>query len=216
MLSFGSALSQCNQFYQFKNGQTLIYTSYNKKGKMVQKEVQEVTEYEATADGFDMQIKTTSFDKKDEKTVSGTLDITCSNGVYSFDVRNFVNDEMMQAFYGMEVTVEGTPLEVPNSLSVGQTLPSGDCTITAGSEGSTFLTLTVTVEDRKVTGRESVTTEAGTFDCFVIEQNVTSKMIFKQTFNTKEYLAKDVGPVRVETYNKSGNLVSTRDLTAIE
>lgn len=217
ILSLSPALlpAQCNQFFEFTNGQKLEYTSYDKKGKMASKEHQEVTMFRETAEGFEMQIETVHFDKKGEETLSSSFDASCADGVYTLDVRNFVNDEMMQAFQGMEVTVEGTALEVPNALKVGQELPSGDCKITAASDNVNLLTLTINIDDRKVTGREKITTPAGTFDCYVIEQVVTSKMILKSTYNSREYVAEKYGPVRVETYNKGGKLVSTRDLTAI-
>lgn len=183
---------------------------------MVQKDVQEVIMYKETPDGFDMEISSTTYDRKDKEIMTSNLRGSCENGVYTFDVRNFVNDQMMQAFEGMEVTVEGEPLEIPNNLRVGQDLPSGNCMISAASGDVNLMKLTLTVEDRKVTGQESITTDAGTFDCYVIEQTLISKLIMKQTYTSVQYIAGKYGPVRIETYNKRGKLVSTRDLTAVE
>lgn len=208
--------AQCNQFYHFKDGQIFTYTSFDKKDKLVQKEVQKVIAYAPTANGFNLTMETTTYDKKDKEILHSTLDGACADGIYTFDVSNFLNDELMQAFNGMELEVEGEPLKVPNTLTVGQDLPSGDCTVKASSGGTPIMTLTMQLDNRRVTGKESVTTEAGTFDCFVIEQDIEAKMLFKQQYTTREYLAKDVGPVRIESYNKKGDLVSRRDLTSLE
>lgn len=209
-------VAQCNQFYQFENGQTFTYTSYDKKDKLVQKEVQKVLSYEPTARGFALSMETTSFDKKGKEILHSTLEGECADGIYTFDVSNFMNDDLMQALNGMELEIEGEPLRVPNTLSVGQELPSGDCTVKASSGGTSLMTLTMTIDNRKVIGKEEVTTEAGTFDCFVITQDVDAKLLFRQQYTTKEYLAKGVGPVRIESYNKRGDLVSRRDLTSVD
>jgi hypothetical protein len=74
--------------------------------------------------------------------------------------------------------------------------------------------LTFNITDRKVEGKESVTTPAGTFECMKISYNTHSQMMIANTqFTNVEYLSKDSGAVRTETYRSNGNLVSYTILT---
>ena len=214
-LSYG-AIAQCNEFYQFREGQKMTYISYDKKDKMTSKDVQEVTSFRETGDGFEITLTSTMYDKKNEETLSTEIEGECNNGVYQFDLRAFLNNGVLQSFEGMDLSIEGEPLKIPNNLTVGQELPSGDCTVKASSGGTPIMTITISMEDRKVTGKETVTTEAGTFDCYIIEQTVETKSIVSQTYHNKEFVTKKYGPVRVETYNNNGKMISRRDLTAVD
>ena len=64
--------------------------------------------------------------------------------------------------------------------------------------------------DRKITGTEKLQTPAGTFDCFVMEETVTSKaMMVKEVERTISWYAYGIGLVKEETYDKKGRLTST-------
>ena len=68
--------------------------------------------------------------------------------------------------------------------------------------------------NRKVAGNESVTTPAGTFDCYVITYDSEAKMGFKMTSSNKLWLSEGFGMVKQETYNKKGALIGKSVLTA--
>ena len=63
------------------------------------------------------------------------------------------------------------------------------------------------ITDRKVEGKEMVTTPAGTFDCYKISYNTRLKMLINMTYINVEYLSENYGVVRTETYKSKGNLV---------
>lgn len=213
-LSVTDTEAQCNRFFQFTQGQLLEYTSFNRKGKEVSREKQKISHYAETADGFEVEFSTESFDKKGKSLGTTTLSGACANGVYTFDVRNLLNDEMTQAFSSMEVTMEGTPLEIPDNLEVGQELPPGDFTVKTTGGPALNMNMSFAIDDRKVIGKESVTTTAGTFDCYIIEQSIEMKFLFNKKYKSREYLSEKFGSIRIETLNKNEEIVSTRDLTA--
>jgi hypothetical protein len=66
--------------------------------------------------------------------------------------------------------------------------------------------MTVTITDRKVVGKESVTTPAGTFDCFKITSNSTIKtktvVGITMEFSAIEWLAPKAAIVKSESYKK--------------
>ena len=79
-----------------------------------------------------------------------------------------------------------------------------------------FVTMTVKGTERKISGKEQLTTPAGTFDCFIMEETVTTKaMMQKDVEKTVSWYAYGVGLVKENTYDKKGRLVSTTILNSI-
>ena len=115
----------------------------------------------------------------------------------------------------MEVDISGTNLILPNNLSAGQSLPDANMLMNIKVPPMN-MKMTVDIRDRKVEGKETVTTSAGTFDCFVISYIHESKMGMKITGNAKEWIAEGVGMVKSESYNKKGKRISRSELTAFD
>jgi hypothetical protein len=63
----------------------------------------------------------------------------------------------------------------------------------------------------KVTGREELTTPAGTFKCYIVEM-VSQTRIFgqKAISSTKNWYARGVGSVKSETMDENGNITSSQ------
>lgn len=78
------------------------------------------------------------------------------------------------------------------------------------------VTMTVKGTERKISGKERLTTPAGTFDCFIMEETVTTKaMMQKEVEKTVSWYAYGIGLVKENTYDKKGKLVSTTLLNSI-
>ena len=79
-----------------------------------------------------------------------------------------------------------------------------------------FMSMSVKGTERKISGKEKLTTPAGTFDCFIMEETVTTKaMMHKEVEKTVSWYAYGVGLVKENTYDKKGKLVSTTLLNSI-
>ena len=71
-------------------------------------------------------------------------------------------------------------------------------------------------EDRRIVGKESIQTEAGRFDCFVMEEIITTKsMMMKDIEKIKSWYAYGIGLVKEITFDKNGKLISTMILDKI-
>lgn len=70
--------------------------------------------------------------------------------------------------------------------------------------------------DRKVEGTESVTTPAGTFNCFKLSQSVEMKMMFSVSAKSIEFYSKEFGMVRSESYDSKGKLTGYTVLSKME
>ena len=89
----------------------------------------------------------------------------------------------------------------------------GDALVSAGAIILGALIIGVLL---KISGKEKLTTPAGTFDCFIMEETVTTKaMMQKEVEKTVSWYAYGVGLVKESTYDKKGKLVSTTLLNRI-
>lgn len=206
LLAFsGNGFAQCNEFYQFKEGSEWEMESYDAKGKLSGTNRQKVISYQGSSNSFTAKVHSTVMDKKGKEVMQGDLDFKCQDGTMIIDMRNFINEEQMKAFQNYEMQMQGENLEVPNTISVGQTLKDGSITMTAANSPIP-MNMSVSITDRKVVGKESITTPAGTFDCYKITSNSTvkTKMAIGMTieFSTIEWLAPKVAVVKSESYRK--------------
>lgn len=206
----------CDTYYRWIEGATYEYGYFDKKGKPEGRDLHKIETISESEDGVLRAEIHSKFipEKKKQETAEATAEIFCKDGSIQMDL-SFTMSQMMTQFENMEVTMDGEPIEIPYDLKVGQTLPDATTKIKSGVNGMSLLTVTMSVTDRKVEAKESITTPAGTFECFKISQTSTVKTIVSKTFNVVEYYAAGTGLIRSETFSKNGKLESRRDLLSI-
>ena len=80
----------------------------------------------------------------------------------------------------------------------------------------TLMNMKVVGQDRRIVGTERIQTEAGLFDCFIMEETISTKaLIFKDVEKTESWYAYGIGLVKEITCDKDGKLVSTMILNKI-
>lgn len=202
-----SAFAQCNSFYVIDEGTAWTYENYNPKGKTTGKNEQKVTAFDKTSTGFKATVNSVIYNDKGKKVTEGDLELTCDNGTFIMDMRKFIPEEQQKAFSSYEMKIESENLELPSKLSVGQTLKNGSVTLTA--VGSPVpMKITVNITDRKVEAKESITTPAGTFECYKISSKSNTQMQMginmSLNFSGTEWIAEKVGMVKSESFDKNG------------
>jgi hypothetical protein len=80
--------------------------------------------------------------------------------------------------------------------------------------GAVKMAMGVEMKDRIVEGMETITTPAGTFECYIISYEVKTRMGLNKTNTAKQWIAKGFGLVKQEDYNKKGKVISSSLLTA--
>ena len=206
----------CVPYYPVKEGIVREMASYDKKDKLTGTTIQTVKEIKTTGNITEWTIGTVSKDDKGKELSAGDLHMTCEAGIFKMDMRNFVDDETLKAYEDMEVTMDATDLDFPGDLSVGQTLKDGSITIKISSQGMSMMTMVVKIYDRKVEAIEDITTPAGTFSCYKMTSTIESKTMFTIIAKTTDWMAKNVGSVRSETYDKDGKLTGYMVLTSMK
>jgi hypothetical protein len=190
--------------------------TYNGKGKLTGKIHQKVIDFSKTSSGFKSKVKSTTLNEKGKELTSADIEFTCDNGIVLMDMKNFIQEDQMKAYEGYEVKVEAEALEFPSELNIGQILTDGFITITATNSPLPMKTK-FTISDRKVEAKETVTTPAGTFECFKITSklNIESHVGITMNFNfiSVDWIALKVGTVKNESYSKNGKLNGSSLLT---
>ena len=132
----------------------------------------------------------------------------------TLDYESLLPSDMMKQYGDMDIEISGNDIEIPNDLSVGQNLNDANVTMKIGMSGIN-MNIAVDMLNRKVEKKESVTTPAGTYDCYVVYSEKQSKMMMaNQVYPSRVWLAEGVGMVKQETYKKNGDLMSSTLLTA--
>jgi len=220
-----SAFAQCNNaFYSLDEGSEFEMTTYNKKDKLQSRIVNAISEVEENGDAYEATFQSTIYDKKDEMVSDGEFVVICEDGNIRVDMERLTSSMGQLAAYDeMEVESEASFLEIPSSLEVGQSLSDGHTTIKVkmGEGNMAMTTMQIDVVNRKVEARENLTTPAGSFECYKItyDTDISTKMMDfsnKTSFSSAEWVARGVGVVKTETYDKKGRLRSYSLLTALK
>lgn len=213
MIPLATAQNDCNMYYPLNEGATFQLTSYDKKNKPTAVLDYKVLKIANSAVGKVGTIYGTVKDEKGKMLGELEYDVICKDNKLSVDYQSMLSPQMMEQFKEMDYEISGTNLDWPNDLSVGMTLPDGNMTMKIGMSGIN-MTMTVDQKNRKVIGKEKITTPAGTFDCYVVTFDTAVKMGINQTTSSKQWVSEGVGMVKQEDSQK-GKITNTTMLTAI-
>ncbi len=209
----GLSAQDCAAYFPMEEGAVRVMETYDKKDKPEGKMTYEVTEIATEGNITYIHVHMKVEDQKGKEMYDSGMRMECEGGVFRVDMKNYMMAGMFPEGSGMDVEVDSRNLEFPAVLEVGMQLPDGYISTTVNSGGMALMSTKVEVVNRKVEALESVTTPAGTFECFKISQESNVKSVMSMTTRSVEWIAKDVGVVRSETYDKKGNLEGYSVLT---
>lgn len=206
----------CKTYFPLEKGTKLTYQNYDSKDKLQSTDYFMVKDV-VTANGITtISVEASGTDKKGEPSYETTFEYTCENGVFKISMESMMSPEQMEAYKDMEVTVTQSEIQFPSNMTVGQSLPDADMNVKVASNGMQIMEMNFKISNRKIEAKESITTAAGTFECFKLTQTTNMKMMFiNKTFTSVDWITENIGPVRSETYDDKGKLESYRILTNI-
>lgn len=207
--------TECTPFIPTTVGTVWELSNYSAKGKENGKIQYELLDKVESGNGITFTFKTLTYDQKGEKVFESTSDATCADGKFEFDMTYKMDGSAMEAYQDMEMDVDASEFYIPDmDAAIGTTLPDG--TLKIGMTGAMPINMTVFVTDRKIESKERIETPAGSFDCLVLSQNISTKMVVSVKGASKEWYAEEVGLVRSESYNKKGKLMGYSELTSLQ
>ncbi len=213
-IQLGVSQNNCSKYYPMIEGATFEYTNYDKKGKSDGTASYKVTNVSTSGENTSATMAMELNDKKGKEIYKTDYKFTCTGNMVNVDYKSLIPASMLEQYKDMEMDISGTDLELPNNLSIGQQLADANISMKLSMSGINMNTI-IDLVNRKVEKKESVTTAAGTFDCYVIYTNNNIKsMMVKQAFLSRVWFAEGVGMIKQESYNKNGKLMVSTVLTA--
>lgn len=202
----------CSTYYPFSEGITWQISTYDKKDKLTATTDYSIKELTTSADNQTATIGSVVKDKEGEIILDSDFGITCDGSGISIDINSLFNPQTMGMGDDIDADITGTNILIPNNLKKGDVLPDADMTVKMNVSG-VGMTMIVEMTDRKVEDIETITVPAGSFECYVISYTTFTKMGIGKKGLAKQWIAKEVGMVKQEDYNKKGKVVSKSLLT---
>jgi hypothetical protein len=203
----------CTIYFPSKPGTEVVMKSYSEKDKVTSTNKSKVVD----VSGNTIKVETETFDDKDKPLMKSEFTVTCKNGEFVMDLSGYLKGVNMDAYKDMDVKVETEDMHMPANLKAGDVLDDGQMTIKVSSkQGFPIMTMTVKVYNRKVEAIENITTPAGSFECSKITYNIDTKVGLSVKLTGIEWVSKNVGVVRSESYNTKGKLQGYTLLTSLK
>lgn len=193
----------CKNFYFLQKNKTIEMTIYNKKGDANGKQVYSVSDVANSGTGATATVNSEMFDKKGKSIAKGRSEIVCNSGVMMVDMKMQLPQQQQEQFSKADVKADKIYIEYPVDMKVGDNLKDATLNMTIDNAGMTQ-TVNMITSDRKVNAKESVTTTAGTWDCFKIayKSKITIKTMgigIPVNIEGSEWFAPGFGIVKTES-----------------
>lgn len=212
----------CKGFYYLNNGEVQM-TVFDKKGSESGKVTYTISGVAAANGSTTASFTSEMVNEKGKSISKGAGSYKCSGGVMFLDAKVAMPQEQLAGFKDMDVKADQVYIEYPSSMSDGQALKDANFKMEIFNKQGLASTVTFDEINRKVVGKESITTPAGTWECW--------KISYEGKFNSKlaplnigipinmmctEWFAPGFGIVKTETSNKGGKLMGSTQITSVK
>ncbi|HWV68085.1 hypothetical protein [Chitinophaga sp.] len=209
----------CKGYYYLLNNAEIEMTIFDAKGTASGKTIYKVTNVRRDGSGTVSDFTNTFYDKSNKQVTSGTGHFKCSGNGVSIDMKMSVPAMPQMKDMKMEGKTNASFLDYPSGMHAGQELPGGTFEMSGNMNGME-IGISYVISNRKVLGKEKVTTPAGSWDCFKIAYDINFQMkMMGQGIPMKlgaiEWFAPDFGPVKTSS-GKDGKDMGGTMITAIK
>lgn len=174
-----------------------------KKGKDAGKLIYKVSDLKKSGNNLTATVNSELIDKKGKPASKAVNQIECQNGTLMMDMKMFIPSTQQEQMGDISGSTEKVYLEYPSNMKTGDALKDGVFSMNFSAKGGMNGRIDVNITNRKVEGKESVTTPAGTWECFKITYH--TKIIFKMgigipfNMDVTEWYAPGFGMVKSES-----------------
>jgi hypothetical protein len=179
---------------------TISNNKGNESGKMIYK-ISDVTKSGSSATAT---INSEFIDTKGKTITSSTNNVKCTGGVMQMDMKVFIPAAQQEQMKTGNANASDVYLEYPSNMNVGDQLKDGQLSMDYESSSGLKSSIQISITDRKVVGKETVTTAAGTWECFKItaHNKIVSKIAgigIPINMDVTEWFAPGFGIVKTES-----------------
>jgi len=211
LITIEGETQNCNYYY-LQNNKTITMGHFDQKNKLIGKNIYKVSGVSKSGSTTSANVKSEFLDKNDKVMGQSTGEMKCKNGQLLIDMKMLLSPQQTSQFQTAEAKGEVVSLEYPLNMNVGQSLSDGFFDMDMKTESGISANLKLEITNRKVKGKESVTTPAGTWEAYKI--SYSSKVLIKMglgipmKFETTEWFVPDFGVVKTETKSGKSELLS--------
>lgn len=212
----------CSGYYYLRDHTEIEMTTYDRQGDPAVVVTSRVADVSSVPGGEESKFESTVKDKDGKVLEQGSGTAKCLQGNLSVDMRATMPSGSMKQFQNMQMKADVSYLEYPSNMSVGQVLPDASFHMEIYKKESSrrFATVDYTISNRKVEGKEEITTSAGKWNCFKISYDLKMRMKIgigiPMQFTVTEWFAPGFGIVKTEDYSRKGKNMGSTVLTALK
>ena len=204
MFICGNLFAQdCNNYLFLQNNKTVEMTIYDKKAEPSGKQIYAVSNVATVGGITSATLNSEMFDKKGKSIAKSTTIVKCNGGVMMMDMRMNLSSQQQQQIGSTTATADNVYIEYPSNMNVGDQLKDGTFQMDITTNGMNQ-SIGMSITERKVESKETVTTTAGTWECFKISYK--SKTVIKtmgigipMNMDGTEWYAPGVGVIKSES-----------------
>lgn len=210
----------CNLFIPLIENKGMQYQSFNRRDRLEGTQDVMIKTVTRHGDHTEALISTKYYDSRERFQHEAEYTIRCKGDELIIDIQSMLDQAMLAGFKDMEITMTTVDISLPSRMEPGDLLPEARVEMTVRSAGTTISEITFITRNRKVEAIETITTPAGTFECYKISYEAftetrTMGIPFRVTAKGFEYYAQGIGNVRSEFYDDRDRLQSYQVLSRL-
>ncbi len=210
----------CGGYYYLSSSEVEM-TTYDAKGSENGKVIYHISDVAKSGSTTSARFQAETMDKRGKNLSKSSGTYKCIGGLLYVDARTSMGSDQMAAYKDMDVKMEEAYIEYPYTMSEDQLLKDASFKMTIyDKSGNLFATVNFEMTNRKVKGKENVTTSAGSWECWKISfdckmRSEVAGIGIPVTFRTTEWFAPGVGVIRSESY-KGVKTMGSSAITSIK
>lgn len=218
LLFLGMVAKAQDIFFPSKEGTVLEYKIYDSKDKQTGMTRYTITNIKRMGSDMDITYLIETTDSADKELIKQEITINKKGDKLYVDMSKFISNAIFEKVgekaNKMEIT--GNDMEIPSNIKVGDNLPDSNIGM-ALKMGFINIKMSANITDRKVVSAEKIVVEAGNFDTYKVTNTLSANaMGMKTSSKSAEWIAKGVGMVKSETYDKNGDVSSYTELVSLK
>ncbi|MFT3700959.1 MAG: hypothetical protein QM802_01205 [Agriterribacter sp.] len=200
--------------YFFDNKKIIQLDNYNKRGDKDGYLIYKITGITTKGSTTTAQVNTQLFDKNKKLLNTGNHIVKCFGDMVLMDMKLFIPQQQTEQYGSPETILKNSFLEFPADMKEGDHLKDGHFEMEVDKNGLKQI-LQMDITDRVITGKETITTTAGRWECFIIKQSIklnlqTGPIAIPLTIETTEWYAPSLGIAKTITGEQATQLASIK------
>jgi hypothetical protein len=209
-----SIAQDCGGYYLLQNNKTIEMAIYNKKGEESARQIYKVSNVNSSGGSTTGELDTEMISKKGKSIAKGHSTIKCTGGVVMIDMKMSMPQQSGPSA-DANAKVDNIYIEYPSTMNIGDKLKDATMHMDMELRPGMKQTIDMDVTDRKVEGKEKVTTPAGSWDTYKISSKTHMKIktmgIGKNMdIDAVEWFAPGFGIVKSESKDGGTEIVSIK------